>query len=126
MRYEGSVQNLDTAIKAKDATIAEMRLQAESTGRESKYVKTANDADAIYQFNRKVGLGNGVDIQLSLGKVIFGTIIASAEFNSGAEFEFRDLMLKITKIDISGQERSFGVLQKQTFAHVTAAIVGRR
>jgi hypothetical protein len=125
-RYEGQLQNLDTAGKSKDALIVSLReKQYDINNEQTTHQSRVRDPDGIYQFGKKVGDAIGIAFQLQNGMVLFQILSADGTFNPKSEFEFRDFSVKIVDVGAESIQKSFGAVDKQKFSAVKALVIRR-
>ena len=128
LRYNGIVEQKNAEVDALRTQVSELQDQLrnllEQLLRRERASMTARDPDGIYQFGSQVGTVQGARVDESRSTVSFDIIAGAMQFNTGANFEYRDFILRAKNAHIETR----GSMSSQTgrsLVQVSCEIVGR-
>ena len=114
-RYEGVIQ-------IKDSTIVDLKSKIDAPA--SRPTAQQRDPDGIYQLGQQVGSVIEPRIDKSTRTVSFASITGAIIFNAASDFEYRDYLLDVKKIQAQSRSMISGEWRR-SIDFVTCEIIGR-
>ena len=131
LRYEGvidqkniAIGNLETQTAGLQKQLKDVRDQLQRRLSTQTQSAPGRDPDGVYQFGVLVGSAQVPQVDESRGTVVFSAISGIKNLNRYRDIEYRDFVLKITKVSNAMTAKIGGEI-RVSFNDVTCEIVGR-